>query len=115
MSDNSLIIAIVMAAILTILVIVSIVLIILSKRKPKIKVDEAFISSLVSALGGIENIESVHFINGRINFQLNDVESADLETLKSLSTTGVFVTNQTVKMLFSYDSQTICNAINSLK
>lgn len=86
---------------------------IVKKKNKRIKVDETFISSLVSALGGKRNILAVKNINGRVNFELEDAEQANLETLKQLSTAGVFITNQTIKLLFSYDSDLICQSIQA--
>lgn len=86
--------------------------VIIKKKKPKIKVNEEFINQLTQALGSKENILNVKMINGRIHFEMNDLENVDFEKLKQLSTAGVFVTNQTIKMLFSYDSEAICKALS---
>lgn len=83
-----------------------------TKHRPKVKIDEQFINQLIQSLGTTDNIVDAHFTNGRVHFDLVDVERADLEALKALSTAGVFITNQTVKMLFSYDSEIICKAIS---
>ncbi|MDE7264408.1 MAG: hypothetical protein K2N64_07085 [Anaeroplasmataceae bacterium] len=86
-------------------------IIILKKKKPTIKVDEEFIRTLSNALGTRENITNVKMINGRLHFEVKDLEIVQLEELKKLSTAGVFITNQTIKMLFSYDSEAICKAL----
>lgn len=85
------------------------------KNKTKLKVDEAFIQTLVTALGGKLNITKASNTNGRIQIEVEDLELVNFEEIKKLSTAGVFVTNQTIKMLFSYDSDTICQAILQLK
>ncbi|MDE7095817.1 MAG: hypothetical protein K2O23_04940 [Anaeroplasmataceae bacterium] len=90
-------------------------LVILLKRKhPKIKVNEEFINNLVEALGGRGNILDAKTINGRLHFEVEDLEIVAFDTLKTLSTAGVFITNQTIKMLFSYDSATICKTVLAL-
>lgn len=91
-----------------------IVLIILLKRKSrKGKVDDAFIQTLLTALGGQGNILNVKMINGRLHVEVTDLEIVKFEELKKLSTAGVFITNQTIKMLFSYDNAAICRALSN--
>lgn len=85
------------------------------KKSPKIKVNEGFIETLLNALGGKENIVDAKTINGRLHVDVSDLDLLHQEELKGLSTAGVFITNQTVKMLFSYDSQTICKALLASK
>ncbi len=98
-------------AVALILILATVLITMKRKGSKKIKVDDAFIAELLKCLGGRENLCSAKFTNGRVNFELEDVEKADLNALKELSTTGVFVTNQTVKMLFTYDSGLICKAV----
>ena len=99
-------------------VILIIVVILLVKKvesgNKKIKIDAEFIEKLVTILGGKLNILSVTNENGRIKFELADLEKANLNDLKALSQSGVFVTNNTVKTLFPHDAKTISNAIKSL-
>ena len=85
------------------------------KGGSKIKIDAEFIDNLVDILGGKENILSVTNDNGRIKFELSDLDKANLQGLKDLSQSGVFVTNNTVKTLFPHDAKTISNAIKQLK
>lgn len=101
------------AVVLALLVIICVIFLIKSKKHTKPKVDEQFIHTLLKSLGGQENLVNAHFINGRVNIELKDVDLADLETLKTLSTAGVFITNSTIKMLFSYDSEVICKALSN--
>ena len=85
-----------------------------NKGNKKIKIDAEFINNLVTVLGGKENVLSVTNENGRIKFELADLELANLQGLKELSQNGVFVTNSTVKTLFPHDAKTISNAIKQL-
>ena len=85
------------------------------KNDKKIKIDSEFINKLVSILGGKDNVLSVTNDNGRIKFDLSDLDKANLNELKELSQNGVFVTNNTVKTLFPHDAKTISNAIKQLK
>lgn len=103
-------------AILAVVVVIFVLcMIFLRKNKNKIRVDDAFIQALVTALGDRSNIVKASNTNGRIHIEVADLELVNLEEIKKMSTAGVFVTNQTVKMLFSYDSDTICKAILQMK
>ena len=65
----------------------------------------------------IEDVESVVFektgipiFNGK-NGNLKDLELLVADELKALSTSGVFITGNNVKLLFKYDSNTIVSAL----
>jgi phosphotransferase system IIB component len=97
------------------LVLAIIFIIIVSKKrkgKPKhIKVDDEFINNLLELLGTKDNIEEVSVDNGRLKFKVADLEPVNLEGIKSIATSGVFVTGNIIKTLFKLDSQTIKKAI----
>lgn len=103
--------------IIPVLLVISLILFLVLKNKKgskKIKIDAEFINELVTILGGKENVLSVTNENGRIKFELNNLDLANLQGLKDLSQNGVFVTNNTVKTLFPHDAKTISNAIKQL-
>lgn len=103
------------AIVVGVAIIVTIIILVCKNKGPKkIKIDTEFINNLVNVLGGKSNILSVTNENGRIKFELEDLELAKLEDLKALSNSGVFVTNNTVKTLFPHDAKTISNAIKNL-
>ena len=77
------------------------------KNDERVVVDEAFINELLLGLGEISNIKSVCIDNGRVKFLVTDLELVNGETLKGLSTSGVFITGNNVKLLFKYDSSLI--------
>lgn len=85
------------------------------KKNKKIKIDESFIDKLVNALGGISNIQAVSNEHGRVIFNLDDLDLIKADDLKQLTTTGVFITGNNVKMLFQYDSNIVKNTIKNLK
>lgn len=81
-----------------------------SKREKKVVhvvIDEKFISDLLLGLGSEGNIKEVSIDNGRVKFKVNDLDSLDTDTLKTLSSSGVFITGNNVKLLFKYDSAVI--------
>jgi phosphotransferase system IIB component len=85
-----------------------------SKRENKIShviVDEKFILDLLNGLGNDSNIKEVGIDNGRLKFKVSDLDLLNTETLKSLSTSGVFITGNNVKLLFKYDSKVILDEL----
>ena len=104
----------IIAAVIIIGIVITLLIVNGKKGTKKIKIDAEFINNLATILGGKENILSVTNENGRIKFELSDLEKANLNALKELSQSGVFVTNNTVKTLFPHDAKTISNAIKSL-
>lgn len=94
--------------------IIVLVVIFKSKGNKKVKIDEAFIKALVEVLGGKSNILNVSNENGRIKFELENLDLANLVGLKEMSQNGVFVTNNTVKTLFPHDAKTISNGLKNL-
>ena len=106
--DNIVIIAICIA--LLILLIIGLFFVKKSKSKNDkevYKVDAAFIDRVLKSLGTINNIKKISIDNRRLAFDLINTTSADFTDLKVLSKTGVFVTKNTVKVLFKYDSDKI--------
>ena len=95
-------------------IVVAIVLKINKKKKsnkPKIKVDDEFITNLIELYGGSSNIVDVVVDNGRLNITISDLDKANLNGIKEIATNGVFVTGSTIKTLFRLDSELIKKAI----
>lgn len=86
----------------------------LKRRTPKIRINQEFMQQLLTALGSIDNVKDAKTMNGRVILEVEDIEKVTFDTLKELSTKGVFITNQTIKMLFPYDSETISKEIKNL-
>ncbi len=80
-------------------------------KQERVIVDEAFITSLFTGLGGQTNIHTVSVDNGRVKFAVKDLELLVADELKKLATSGVFITGNNVKLLFKYDSNTILDAL----
>ncbi len=97
--------------------IVLIIVFVVLKRnnKPKhIKVDDEFTNNLINLLGGKDNIEEVTVDNGRLKFQVANLDTVDLEGIKTIATSGVFVTGNIIKTLFKLDSQIIKKALENI-
>lgn len=112
--EKEFIIAIIVGCILLVCLIIALIIILKKKGSNKIVIDEEFINNLLNALGSISNIETVKVDNGRLKFLVSDLEIIDFESLKKMSTAGVFITGNNIKMLFQYDAKTIEKSILSL-
>ena len=82
-----------------------------AKPSERVVVDEEFITTMSHGLGKLHNINSVSVDNGRVKFSVKDLELLVTDELKALSTSGVFITGNNVKLLFKYDSNTIVSAL----
>lgn len=82
-----------------------------AKPGERVVVDEEFITTMLHGLGELNNINSVSVDNGRVKFSIKDLELLVADELKALSTSGVFITGNNVKLLFKYDSNTIVSAL----
>ena len=98
--------------IVVLLVLVALALVfILKKKKTGIKVDDAFIEKLLSLFGSANNIAGCKVDNGRLKIEVKDLDLVDLNGLKEISESGVFVTGNIIKILFKLDSLTIKQAL----
>lgn len=81
------------------------------KKNKKNTISVAFIDSLLVALGTKSNIIDVEVEQGRLKILVNDLELVNLDQIKSLTDSGVFVTGNYIKVLFREDSQEIKKAL----
>ena len=82
-----------------------------SSKIEHVLVDELFISTLLIGLGGIENIKSVSLDNGRVKFNIIDLDLLNNDSIKTISSSGAFITGNNVKLLFKYDSLLIVETL----
>ena len=92
-------------------VILAVILLLIVKKTKRVKIDTNFIDNLFKILGGKDNVLEVLVDNARLKFKVNDLETVDLNALKSLSNQGVFVTGDYIKTLFKFDSKDIMKAM----
>ena len=71
------------------------------------------INNLLSLLGEKDNINQINVDNGRLKITVNDLDKVNLEGIKAVATSGVFVTGNIIKTLFRLDSETIQKALNA--
>lgn len=101
-------------AVLLVILLVVCAFIMVKKKTKGIKIDDDFMNQLISSLGGSDNIKSYSVENSRVKFELSNVNLANFDSLKELSTKGVFVTNNNVKTLFKYESNQIVANLNRI-
>lgn len=84
-------------------------------KKPKLKIDEEYISDLISLFGGKENISSIDVDGNKLKVDVINLDNCNLDGIKQKANTGVFVVNNTIKTLFMYDSETLRKELNKYK
>lgn len=111
-TDNPWIFAVIGGAVV---LIIAILLILFTKKGSKKgpKIDDEFINNLLSLLGEKDNINQINVDNGRLKITVNDLDKVNLEGIKAVATSGVFVTGNIIKTLFRLDSETIQKALNA--
>jgi phosphotransferase system IIB component len=102
------------SVLLLILVLILLILKFKKKNKGHVKVDDEFMNELLLSLGGKENINKVDVLNGRLKIDLIDTSKALFDKLKEMAEAGVFVTGNTIKVLFKYDSKIIKDNLDNI-
>jgi len=85
-----------------------------NKGRVKVKVDDELIFNLINYLGGSDNISSYNNDGSRVKFELKDLDKANLDELKTISSGGVFVTGNFVKVPFAYASEDVIKILNKV-
>ncbi len=75
------------------------------KPKPKnLPMTEQEINNLIELFGGKDNIKAVSKEGSRFTFNLVKVEACNLESIKKLGATGVFISGSNVKLIFPFNA-----------
>jgi len=102
----------VIAAVIVVILLIALLIFLKKCKNSKIKIDDEYIDELLMAFGGKENIKGVKTENGgRVAIEVNDLDLLDNEKIKSLATSGVFITGNVVKTLYREDSQLVTKAM----
>lgn len=99
------------------IILIFLLIFLLKKKKPKnkhIKVDDEFINNLLGLLGGKENLKEIQVDNGRLKFQVENLDNVNLTGIKEIATSGVFVTGNIIKTLFKLDSKLIKSELEKM-
>ena len=83
------------------------------KALEQVIVDDLFINTLLLGLGGKDNIKTLSIDNGRVKFNLLDLDLLNQEAIKEVSNSGAFITGNNVKLLFKYDSELIVETLKN--
>ena len=113
--STPILITIIAVSVLALIIILLIIILkIKKKNKGHVKVDDEFMNELLLSLGGKDNIDKVDVLNGRLKIDLKDTSIAVFDKLKQMAQAGVFVTGNTIKILFKYDSKIIKDNLDNL-
>lgn len=83
------------------------------KKMTQTPIEDEQINAFIECYGGIENIQKAELDGRRMKCRLNDVGKVDIETLKTLGASGIFITGNQIKMVLPYDMQKLVHFIES--
>lgn len=116
LKNNVLLVSLIGGGVLLIILILIIVLIKhKSSKKPKLKIDEAYVGELIELLGTKDNITKIDVDGNKLKVSVQDLSKCNLEGIKNKAQSGVFVTDNNIKTLFMYDSEALRKEINKYK
>ena len=70
--------------------------------------------ALIEALGGKANILVVESCLSRLRISVEDADEIDLETIKELGATGLFVSGQTIQAIFKEQAEVLDNSLHEM-
>lgn len=97
------------------LIIIIFVILKCQKKEPKVLIDQKYVENLINLLGSKENIDSIDVDGNKLKVLVFDLNKADLNGLKEVAKSGVFVTGNNIKTLFMYDSKALKEEIKKYK
>jgi phosphotransferase system IIB component len=86
-------------------------------RKTKAKIplmSEEAISLVIKSLGEESNLHSASIEGARLSLKVKNIKICDLESIKQLGALGIFVSGNSIKLMFPFDASDLVNRINSL-
>jgi len=82
------------------------------KPKPKdLTISDAEIETIIQLFGGKDNIVEITKEGARFTFTLKNVESCNLEGVKKLGATGIFISGSNVKLIFPFNADRLIEII----
>ncbi len=87
-----------------VLIIIPICILLLKKKSKKPVIDNKFVDELINYYGGFSNILDIKIDNARLKVLVKNLKQVDLESIKKVSNSGVFVSGNNIKALFNYNS-----------
>ncbi len=102
--------------VLLLIVIVTLGIVFLSpKKQPEEAVDMDLVKETISCFGGYDNIAAVSVEGSRTKIAVKDLQKCELESLKKIGATGIFVTGNQIKLVLPFSSDVIVKEFNSRK
>ena len=117
MAENKLNLTSVLLVVISFVVFVCLLLLVIflitkkKKGKKEPKIDDVFMDFIILNYGGIENITNVEVENSRLKITVDDLNKDNLDNLKTQAESGIFVTGNTIKTLYSLSSLKIQKAL----
>ena len=84
--------------------------------KPKVKqqpLKEEEVIAIINLFGGKDNIKSISKNGSRYSFELKKIEACNMEEIKGLGCTGIFISGNQVKLMFPFNADNVMEEINS--
>lgn len=95
------------------IILVGLYFIFLYNPKPKTsELTENEVLAIINLFGSVDNILSVSKNGSRFKVEVNKVENCNLEGMKDLGCTGIFVTGSQVKLIFPFDANAFLERFN---
>ncbi len=115
---NEQLIIIISACILVVIISLGVVIALLKKKKKKVvtqNIDQEYINNIVTYLGGKDNIQDINVDQTKLKITVLNLKIVALDSLKELTSTGVFVSGNNIKILFKYESTVLKVALDKYK
>ena len=115
--NNTLYVILIIVGIVLVLSLVFLFIVLSNRKKKKTlttSIDQTSINSVISYLGGTENIISASIEGARMSFRVKSTNHCQLDKIKTLGALGIFVTGTTIKMMLPYDAKELIYQINQL-
>lgn len=84
------------------------------KTHKSVSMAQEVIDKIIQDLGGISNINAASIEGARLSFKVKSTKSTDLNAIKATGALGIFVSGQTIKMIFPYDAQALIETVNQM-
>ncbi|MFW5794125.1 MAG: hypothetical protein ACOCV1_01450 [Bacillota bacterium] len=102
--------------ILLVLIIVFIAIIRLLRfesKTSKLPIEDDKIDEFIKYYGGVENIIKAELDGSRLKIKLKDIEKVNIDKFKDLGATGIFISDNNIKMVLPYEMKKLISKINN--
>ncbi|MFA5036820.1 MAG: hypothetical protein WC479_06560 [Candidatus Izemoplasmatales bacterium] len=76
--------------------------------------DTEIITGFIRNLGGIANIQQASQDGARLKFNVIDIEKCNLDAIRDLGALGIFVTGNTIKLMYPGNAMSVIDGINRI-